>query len=50
LEVIYPLDSKIEPKMMFFDRENSIGKVLDIAADAGNVKNENNKPDAPVIF
>jgi hypothetical protein len=49
LEVIYPIDSKIEPKMMFFDRENSIGKVLDLVADAGNVKNENNKPDAPKL-
>lgn len=36
--------------MMFFDRENSIGKVLDLVADAGNVKNENNKPNAPVCY
>lgn len=43
LEVVYPVDSGVNPKMMFFDQNYSIGKVLDLVADAGGIENNNNK-------
>jgi predicted nucleic acid binding AN1-type Zn finger protein len=43
LEIIYPLDSKVEPKMMFFDPNQSIGKVLDLAANAANISDDPQK-------
>jgi len=43
LEVVYPIDSGVNPKMMFFDQNYSIGKVLDLVADAGGIENNNNK-------
>jgi len=43
LEIVYPMESKIQPKLMFFNNNNTIGKVLDIAADAGGIENRNNK-------
>jgi hypothetical protein len=44
LEVVYPMNSNIQPKMMFFNQEWSVGKALDVIADAGGVINTNNKP------
>jgi len=44
LEVVYPLSSTIQPKLMFFNQEWSVGKALDVIADAGGVINNNNKP------
>jgi len=44
LEVVYPLNSNIQPKMMFFNQEWTVGKALDVIADAGGVINNNNKP------
>eukprot|EP01103_Thecamoeba_quadrilineata_P020919 TRINITY_DN9254_c0_g1_i1.p1 TRINITY_DN9254_c0_g1~~TRINITY_DN9254_c0_g1_i1.p1 ORF type:complete len:301 (-),score=20.39 TRINITY_DN9254_c0_g1_i1:58-909(-) len=46
LEVVYPTNSQIQPKLMFFNEEWSIGKVLDVIADAGGIINNNNKPGA----
>jgi len=46
LEVVYPTKSKIHPKLMFFNEEWSIGKVIDVIADAGGIINTNNKPGA----
>jgi predicted nucleic acid binding AN1-type Zn finger protein len=46
LEVLFPMDSKIQPKMMFFDMNSVLGLILDQIADAGRIKNENNKTDA----
>lgn len=43
LEVIYPIESGVGPKMMFFDSNYSIGKVLDLIATAGKIENNNNK-------
>lgn len=43
LEVVYAVESGVAPKMMFFDSNNSIGKVLDLIADAGRIENNNNK-------
>jgi len=42
LEVIFPMDSKVEPKFFFFDQEARFGVVLDIVAEAGRIKNQNN--------
>merc|ERR1711879_68213 len=47
LEVVFPIDSRVEPKMMFFDRTWSVGKVLDMVASAGSVENFNNRPNGP---
>jgi predicted nucleic acid binding AN1-type Zn finger protein len=44
LEVVYPSNTSIKPKMMFFNQEWSVGKALDVIADAGGVINTNNKP------
>eukprot|EP01119_Soliformovum_irregulare_P012583 TRINITY_DN3272_c0_g1_i2.p1 TRINITY_DN3272_c0_g1~~TRINITY_DN3272_c0_g1_i2.p1 ORF type:complete len:225 (-),score=48.79 TRINITY_DN3272_c0_g1_i2:258-932(-) len=46
LEVIYPLDTNIAPKQMFFNSSWTIGKVLDVVADAGKIENNNNKANA----
>eukprot|EP00026_Physarum_polycephalum_P013708 Phypoly_transcript_14136.p1 GENE.Phypoly_transcript_14136~~Phypoly_transcript_14136.p1 ORF type:complete len:282 (+),score=25.85 Phypoly_transcript_14136:110-955(+) len=43
LEVVYPIESGVNPKMMFFDSNYSIGKVLDLIAAAGKIENNNNK-------
>ena len=37
------MDSKVQPKLMFFNDEWSVGKVLDAVADAGSIDNLNNK-------
>jgi len=42
LEVVFPLNSGVVPKMMFFDPRWSIGKVLDLVAETGNIENKNN--------
>jgi len=44
LEVVYPMNTSIQPKIMFFNQEWSVGKALDVIADAGGVINPNNKP------
>ncbi|PRP86777.1 zinc finger, AN1 type domain 2B [Planoprotostelium fungivorum] len=41
LEVIYPINSGVEPKMFFFNPEWSIGK-----ADSGKITNNNNQANA----
>jgi len=50
LEVVYPLNSSIQPKMMFFNQEWSVGKALDVIADAGGVINNNNKPGPEKLY
>jgi len=46
LEVIYPLESKSQPKLFFFSPGTTVGKVLDVAADAGGIENRNNQANA----
>jgi len=43
LEVIFPMGSGVEPKMMYFDPRWSVGKVLDLIADAGKIENKNHQ-------
>jgi hypothetical protein len=45
-EVVFPIESGVPPKMMFFDTNYSVGKVLDLVADAGKIQNNNNKANA----
>lgn len=45
-EVIFPLESRVQPKLMFFNSNWTIGKVLDVAADAGGIENNNNQANA----
>lgn len=42
LEVMYPVDSKIEPKWMFFDAKHPAGRALDSIAEEGKINNNNN--------
>ena len=42
------MDSGVQPKLMFFNSGFSIGKVLDLVADAGNIENRNNQANAEV--
>jgi len=44
LEVVYGYGEGVKPtpKMMFFDPNWSVGKVLDYVADAGHIENKNN--------
>lgn len=42
------MDSKVPSKYMFFNEGWSVGKVLDLIAEAGNIENLNNKMGAPV--
>jgi hypothetical protein len=44
------MESKVEPKLMFFNNGFSIGKVLDLVADAGGIENRNNQANAEVKF
>jgi hypothetical protein len=48
LEVIYPMDSKVAPQVMFFNSSWSIGKVLDVIAEQGKIANRNHEPNQPV--
>lgn len=41
-EVLYPVDSGIEPKWMFFDIKHPAGRALDAIAEEGKVSNNNN--------
>jgi len=50
LEIVYPMDSKIQPKLMFFSVGTTIGKVLDKAADAGGIENRNNQMNAEKLY
>ncbi|KAL6070575.1 AN1-type zinc finger protein 1, variant 2 [Balamuthia mandrillaris] len=50
LEVLFPMDSKVQPKMMFFNKNHVVGKVLDIIADAGRIENLNNKMGAEKLY
>jgi len=43
LEAVYPIDSKVAPKLMFFNSGWTVGKVLDNVADAGGIENKNNQ-------
>ena len=49
LEVVFPLDSKVGTKLMFFNSSFSVGKVLDLVADAGGIENKNNQSKSEVI-
>jgi len=49
LEVIYPSDSKVDPKWFYFDENRKYGVVLDEVATAGKIKNQNNLPNAPKL-
>jgi hypothetical protein len=42
LEVLYPVDSGIEPKWMFFDSKHPAGRALDSVAEEGKINNLNN--------
>lgn len=42
LEVLYPVDSGIEPKWMFFDAKHPAGRALDTIAEEGKISNLNN--------
>ncbi|CAB4377286.1 uncharacterized protein OCT59_006162 [Rhizophagus irregularis] len=43
LSVDFPLDSKVSNKPLFFNKEWTIGKVLDKVATVGKITNNNNK-------
>lgn len=49
LEVIFPMESKVQPKMMFFDSNSVFGVILDQIAETGRIKNQNNVADAKVF-
>lgn len=42
LEVVYPADSGIETKWMFFEAKHPAGRALDSIADEGKINNNNN--------
>lgn len=42
LEVLYPVDSGIDPKWMFFDIKHPAGRALDAIAEEGKISNNNN--------
>lgn len=42
LEVLYPVNSGIEPKWMFFDSKYPAGRALDTIAEEGKINNNNN--------
>jgi len=46
LEIVYPLNSKVQPKLMFFSSTATVGRILDIVAKEGKIDNRNNQPDA----
>ncbi len=50
LEIVYPMESKVQPKLMFFNANATVGKVLDKAADAGGIENKNNQMNAEVYL
>jgi len=49
-EVVYPMDSGVHPKMLFFSRNHTLGKVLDVAAAEGSIENFNNKMGAEKLY
>jgi hypothetical protein len=44
LEVVFPLSKRIAPKIMYFDEQWAIGKVLDEITDEGCIDNRNHLP------
>jgi len=50
LEVVYPIESGVVPKMMFFDCNFSVGKILDKVAEEGKIQNDNNKANSEKLF
>lgn len=50
LELLFPFDSGVAPKQMFFSKKASVGRVLDDAASAGKIANNNNKADAAKLY
>jgi hypothetical protein len=46
LEVLYPVDSGIDPKWMFFDAKHPAGRALDSIAEEGKINNLNNQTTA----
>jgi len=49
VEVLYPMDSKVDPKMFYFDQTKRFGQVLDQVASAGKIRNENNVAGKPKL-
>jgi len=49
VEIVYPVDSKVDPKMFFFDPTKRFGQVLDQVSNAGKIKNENNIAGKPKL-
>lgn len=41
LEVLFPHDSGVQPKCLFFHKASTVGKVLDLAAAAASIPNRN---------
>lgn len=48
LEVVYPIESKVDPKYFFFENTTRLGQVLDKVASAGKIENLNNQANARV--
>jgi len=46
LEIIFPFNSKMQPKLLYFNPDWAVGKALDIAAESGNIINKNNQKDS----
>jgi len=46
LEVVFPMDSGVLPKQMYFNPAWTIGKVLDVIANVGDIENKNNSANA----
>eukprot|EP01111_Echinosteliopsis_oligospora_P011450 TRINITY_DN3788_c0_g1_i2.p1 TRINITY_DN3788_c0_g1~~TRINITY_DN3788_c0_g1_i2.p1 ORF type:complete len:282 (-),score=41.39 TRINITY_DN3788_c0_g1_i2:13-858(-) len=49
LSVVFPADSKVTPKILYFDPAWTIGKVLDKVAEIGGIENKNNQTGAAKI-
>jgi len=49
VEIVFPVDSKVDPKMFFFDPTKRFGQVLDLVSNAGKIKNENNIAGKPKL-
>jgi len=46
LEVHFPMDSNVQPRLLYFDNNQVFGSVLDEVAESGRIKNQNNVSDA----
>jgi len=50
LEVIFPLEGNVQPKLMFFDSSWAVGRVLDLIAAEGKIPNNNDKPGSTRLY